>query len=64
MCTPDCRCYEGENGENKQKWVNYGNDVLSIYGRNAGDKMLEVNGNMTYPLKWTNDTTKAMHTFE
>ena len=42
MCTPDCRCYSGANGEVEQKWRNYGNDALAIYGRNAGDKMLEI----------------------
>lgn len=42
MCTPDCKCYEGDNGEIKEKWMAYGDDVLSLYRRNAQTKMVTV----------------------
>ena len=37
MCTEQCRCYEGENGENKELWMSYGEEVLLEFNRNTGD---------------------------
>lgn len=28
MCTTDCKCYAGANGEIKEKWIGYGDEVL------------------------------------
>ena len=46
-------------------WSDYGNDALTPYLRNAEIKNLDLPGGITtYPFKWTNDTTKAKHTFK
>ena len=64
MCTSDCRCYEGDRGEIKEKWQAYGNDVLQVYQRNAQDKNVVINGKTTFPLKWTSDRATAVFSFK
>lgn len=39
MCTTDCKCYAGANGEIKEKWIGYGDEVLQKFLRNDLDTM-------------------------
>lgn len=36
MCTSYCKCYEGDNGEIKEKWYSYGDAFFNKFGRNIG----------------------------
>uniref|UniRef100_A0A7S3FW33 Uncharacterized protein n=2 Tax=Strombidium rassoulzadegani TaxID=1082188 RepID=A0A7S3FW33_9SPIT len=64
MCSPDCRCYEGENGEIKELWVSYGNEALNPYLKNAGDKNMAYGNETAYPFKWTDDKLLAIRSFK
>jgi hypothetical protein len=65
MCTTDCKCYEGENGEIKEMWTGYGDEVLMPYGRNDIDSYeKDEDGNYTYPFIWTDDPEEAMMNFK
>jgi hypothetical protein len=65
MCTSDCKCFEGENGEIKEMWTAYGDEVLMKYGRNDIDTFERgPNGTETYPFKWTDDPSEAQNTFK
>jgi hypothetical protein len=68
MCTEECRCYEGENGENKEKWLAYGDEILWTFDRNAGDQEEykdPENGDLsiTKPFTWTKDPEKGVKSF-
>ena len=64
MCTWDCRCYEGANGEVKQKWEAYGDVSLNKFQRTAGPKNIVFNEKPAYPMKWTSDPAQAFSTFK
>ena len=64
MCTPDCKCYSGENGEIKDLWMSYGDPVLSLYKRNAQTKMATVDNKVTYPFKWSDDKENSVSSFK
>ena len=64
MCTSDCKCYEGANGETKKLWTGYGDTVLMPYLRNDLDSFeVDEHGNFTYPFIWTDDPDEAFTTF-
>lgn len=65
MCTSDCKCYQGENGEIKDLWTGYGDAILFPYVRNDIDTFEKDEfGNYTYPFIWTDDPDEGYSTFK
>lgn len=69
MCTNECKCYQGDNGENKDMWTGYGDEVLVPFQRNAGDREEFVDPDkgdfrITKPFIWTKDKEKAVKSFK
>ena len=64
MCGTNCPCYEGQNGEIKQKWNNYGDQLLQ-FGRNNGPDFRKwINDKWSYNLNWSNDISKSYTSFK
>lgn len=60
MCTTDCKCYAGANGEIRDLWTGYGDEVLQKHLRNDIETMeLNPEGIPTWPLIWTDDPAEA-----
>jgi len=64
MCTPGCKCFEGEGGSTKQKWVELGDQKLSSFGRNTGKKLLTIDGKSTSPMYWTSNEDDSIASFK
>ena len=65
MCTTDCKCYQGANGEIKDLWTGYGDNVLMPYTRNDIDTFEKDEfGTYTYPFIWTDDPKEGFSTFK
>jgi len=65
MCTTDCRCYEGANGDVKKTWEGYGEETLNLYFRTTKEKVFKgTDGKYYYPLKWTSEKSDSTATFQ
>ena len=65
MCSPDCKCYSGDNGEIRSLWTSYGDEVVNPYLKTVGDKNGRYgDGQTTYPFKWTTDKVNSFRSFK
>lgn len=67
MCTTDCWCYQGQDGDVRRKWESLGEEWFVKYNRTANAKMYfqdEKNEIPLYPLKWTVNETLAKKNFK
>lgn len=65
MCTPECRCYSGDNNETRELWSGYDEELILPFKRNNIDKTtFDAGNNEIYPLAWTDDKEVAISSFK